>query len=167
MRTILGIDPGTTGAVALYNMDDDEIIGVWDIPNMEREYGKGLQVDGSALYDLIIHISDANTIVFIESVGSMPKQGVVSSFNFGHTVGTIYGIISALELPRYQIHPMTWKKKLGAIGTGKYAVLDMIKISYPETLSYLRLKKHHNRSDAIAIAVIGGQVYGNLISSGQ
>lgn len=163
MKTVLGIDPGTTGAIALYNMDSDELMGVWDIPSMEREYGKGLQVNGSALYDLILSACDNDTVVFIESVGSMPKQGVVSSFNFGHTVGTIYGIISALMLSRYQVHPMTWKKKLGAIGTGKYAVMDMIKTTYPESIPFLKLKKHHNRSDAIAIAIVGGSIYANSL----
>lgn len=165
MKTVLGIDPGTTGALCLYDPKEDHIMGVWDIPNMERMYGKGQQVDGEKLYELLVKICDSQTVIYIESVGAMPKQGVTSSFNFGHTVGTIYGIVSTLTLPFFYIHPMTWKKKFSAVGTGKYAIMDMIKSVYPESEKYLKLKKHHNRSDAIAIAIAGSMIYANLISS--
>ena len=150
---ILGIDPGTTGACAVYDSGIDFVTDVFDIPNMEREYGKGLQVNGIALYDMLVKNVYPNMVVVIEEVGSMPKQGVVSSFNFGHTVGTIYGVVSCLGLDRYRIHPTAWKRKLGLIGTHKYGCMEMVKEAYPESRKYLTLKKHHNRADAIAIAI--------------
>ncbi|RLD02978.1 MAG: hypothetical protein DRI65_13845 [Chloroflexota bacterium] len=154
----LGIDPGTTGAIALYDSEEDEVLDVWDIPNMPREYGKGLQVDAVSLYHLLVKEARPNMSVIIEQVGAMPKQGVVSSHNFGHTIGTIYGVVSCLELPRYMVHPTAWKRKMGLVGSGKNAVIDMVLEVYPNVREWVSLKKHHNRAEAVAIAIIGSSI---------
>ena len=59
--------------------------------------------------------------VYIEQVGAMPGQGVASMFNFGHSVGTVVGVMSALMIPYTLVTPQAWKRAAGLIGTDKDA----------------------------------------------
>jgi len=59
--------------------------------------------------------------VYIEQVGAMPGQGVASMFNFGHSCGTIMGVIGALGYAHTMVTPQRWKKAAGLMGTDKDA----------------------------------------------
>ena len=59
--------------------------------------------------------------VYIEQVGAMPGQGVSSMFNFGHSCGTVMGVVAALGYAHTMVTPQKWKKNAGLIGTDKEA----------------------------------------------
>ena len=158
---ILGIDPGITGAIAVYGPEADYVLGVWDMPTCERLYGKGLQVDPVGLYRLIyqdIQVSPEHYRIAIENVGPMPKQGVTSSFNFGHSIGILQGVLAGTGIDVEYIHPVTWKKMFGLVGSGKDECRQMVIEAYFDQAHNLRLKKHQGRADAIAIAVAADRI---------
>jgi crossover junction endodeoxyribonuclease RuvC len=160
MRCI-GIDPGLTGAVALYDSVDNLILDVFDTPTRERAYGHGLEVDWLTFNEKFIdlHYQEDDCLVILENVGVMPKQGNVAAFAFGQVVGGIRALLETLRCNYLLIHPVTWKKKFGLTGTDKYATLEMVRSVHPEARPLLTHKKHHNRADAMAIAVAGSMLH--------
>lgn len=99
MKRVCAIDPGLKGAIAF--IQGDEIV-THVMPTIEN------QIDIHALSDLLLD-SKVNLCV-IEKVGSMPKQGVTSMFNFGKTCGLIEGVVAAYRIPYLLVAPQTWQK---------------------------------------------------------
>lgn len=160
---VIGVDPGLTGAMAFYDADSDEVFATLDMPLTDRMYGSGSEIDWPLLRDQIEEIIDLmcetrekDLLAAIENVGVMPKQGAVSGFQFGRVIGGLESMFAVMRISQIKVHPATWKKRFGLVGTDKQACLDMVKATYPE--ANLSLKKHHNRADAIAIAVAGSKM---------
>lgn len=105
MSVSIGIDPGKTGAIAV--MDDDGILCL-------EQFNVDKYVD---VLSYVVQSTSAKDIkVCLEKVGAMPGQGVVSMFNFGHNLGVIEGILSALRIPYQLVPPQTWKKEFSLTG---------------------------------------------------
>lgn len=104
MKTVLGIDPGQTGALAW--VCDGALIEVVDMPTIEVR-GKR-KINAGALVS-IINKREVDLVV-IEAVHAMPKQGVSSSFNFGYGAGLLEGVCAALNFPVQLVQPAHWKK---------------------------------------------------------
>jgi hypothetical protein len=87
----LGVDPGLTGALTLWQPDID-LLDVRDIPTMGE--GTRRQVNGA----LLVHLLEIwkPTHAFIEEVTAMRGWGVGSTFRFGTCVGEVRGVIRAL-----------------------------------------------------------------------
>lgn len=136
----LGIDPGKTGAMAIFCGDAKN-------PHV---------VDFEEAFDTLARSVETFTakrhIAYLEEVHSMPKQGVASTFAFGENFGWWKGILQAFGIPFKTIRPQDWQKglvpKRGTL-TDKPS-LSVARQLYPE--APLSLKKHHNRADAILIA---------------
>ena len=161
----LGIDPGISGAMAVYDKEHDIFLNVIDLPTCERITGKGNQINWKELYNLLLNtlsnysLDELNITACIENVGPTPQMGVTSSFNFGFTVGGLNAMMNALGFDIIYVHPTAWKRKMGLIGTDKNKCMEMIRTTYPiASAEYLTLKKHHNRADAMAIAVTGSLI---------
>jgi crossover junction endodeoxyribonuclease RuvC len=112
---VIGIDPGASGAVVM--LEDDEPIEWMAMPVMK--VGSATRVNAAALAEFFFESNVDH--VYVEAVHSMPKQGVASSFNFGHSTGTIMGVLGALSVPHTLVTPKAWKKAAGLIGTDKDA----------------------------------------------
>jgi len=69
----IGVDPGATGAIAAVNVDEDVLIADFNPGEVLRF------LEGVVLEDVCRAV--------IEKVGSMPKQGVSSTFKFGANYG--------------------------------------------------------------------------------
>lgn len=112
---IIGIDPGASGAIVL--LEDDHPIEWMLMPTVK--VGSASRVNASALADFIC-ASEASH-VYVELVGAMPGQGVTSMFNFGHSTGTVSGVLGALGVSHTLVTPQAWKKAAGLIGKDKDA----------------------------------------------
>ena len=112
---LIGIDPGATGAIVL--LENGKPIEWIAMPVMQ--VGNATRVNASSLAEFLALSEAYHT--YVESVHSMPKQGVASSFNFGHSTGTIMGVLGALGMPHTLVTPQAWKKAAGLIGTDKDA----------------------------------------------
>jgi crossover junction endodeoxyribonuclease RuvC len=112
---IIGIDPGASGAIVLL---EDNVPIEWTIMPTYK-VGSATRVNASEL----VYFMDNMDIdhVYVEQVGAMPGQGVTSMFNFGHSCGTVMGVIGALDYPHTMVTPQKWKKAAGLIGTDKEA----------------------------------------------
>jgi len=155
---IVGVDPGITGGLAIADTFLDKIVAVVAFPLKDRTYGKGKEIDLEALYGElhkhVVHIDKA----YIEHVGVMPKQGVVSGFQFGRAVGQLEGMLTCFGAELNYIHPAVWKKNMGLIGTDKEATRQLIIETFPNLAHFMPRKKDHGLADAIAITVTGVQL---------
>lgn len=104
MTVFVGIDPGLTGAIAAY-MPATGGVAVLDVPTRNGS----IAIDG--LFDrwLFPHAEAAA----IERVGAMPKQGVSSAFNFGHTTGVLHAAAWLRADKVIQVTPQQWKFGVG------------------------------------------------------
>lgn len=139
MTVIAGIDPGKTGAISFINTLN-YIIDIYD------------WVDCSTMNNILAdhYISFA----VLEKVASRPKQGVVSTFNFGENFGMWQGLLTAHNIPYTLATPQKWMK--GQVVPSdhknkKKRALTVCRRLYPGD-EHFKLEKHHNRADATLIA---------------
>lgn len=168
----LGIDPGITGAISIFDDDDHlddkkrlvnpRLVNVFDLPTMQ--IGKTKQLDLNSLSNLLkkymywIEWSPYSTpkmTAFLEKVNAMPGQGVSSMFNFGMNYGAIQGVLAANKIPCNLVTPQKWKKHHGLIGKDKECARTLAIQKFPT--AELHLKKHIGRADAILIGCYGLQ----------
>jgi len=132
MLTVLGVDPGIHGALAVlrYPEKKREII---DIPSITvQKSRKTTKIDVYRLIDSLGFLKEAEfRIAYIEDVHSMPKQGVASSFSFGEAKGIIIGVLAALGCAYRLVPPQTWKKHF-KLSSDKNEVLSRVRCTYPD-----------------------------------
>ena len=141
--TILGIDPGASGAIGMV----EPMVEVWDMPATVAD-----------LVTLMRTFDPALTRVYVEAVHAMPGQGVTSTFAFGEGYGAILGVLAALGLPHRTIAPQTWKRQLGLkreqdARATKNAARALAQQLFP-TASLSRVRDH-GRAEALLIAEWG------------
>ena len=141
MSVSIGIDPGKTGAIAV--MDDDGILCLEQF-NVDK-YVDVLSYVGQST-------SAKDIKVCLEKVGAMPGQGVVSMFNFGHNLGVIEGILSALRIPYQLVPPQTWKKEFSLTGD-KAKSIEVCKKLFP-WVDLRATERSRKPSDGLAEALL-------------
>ena len=154
-KLILGIDPGINGGIVAIDKEKN-IIDAQPIPTIID----GKFVDISALNWLIVNCNPIHT--YIEKVSAMPKQGVVSMFNFGKTCGIIEALVIANKISCTMVTPQAWQK---VMHEGLDKALDskvrseiIFKRLYPadHLKASDRCKKNHDGMvDALMIALYG------------
>lgn len=157
----IGVDPGLNGAVGVLS----EISPYWrtevyDTPTMVVSGVKDKRVYNTAAMAALLRpfaeqVGD-DVLVVLESVHSMPKQGVASSFSFGQGLGMWQGIIAALELPLEMPSPQRWKKEIMADqGKDKDASRFKAIALFPSLAGQLARVKDDGRAEAILMAEYG------------
>ena len=138
MKIWIGIDPGKSGAIAAVGQD------YYIVESYFR--------DELGCADIVHNLINEHKIVCaaIESVHAMPKQGVVSMFNFGANFGAWKGILAALGIPFRLVTPQEWQKGYFAKGEGKEGSLAAARRLFPQV--DLSRKKDHGKADALLIA---------------
>ena len=100
MSIYLGIDPGSSGALAFVNEQGgycgSKLFQGMSLPELARE------IKGSA-----------PAFAVIERVSAMPGQGVTSMFTFGQRFGEVQGILAALTIGYALVQPQAWRKEVG------------------------------------------------------
>ena len=136
---ILGIDPGQSGGIAWWSSDGG--MDCCKMPETERD-----------IYNKLCDIVDCqNTIkAYIESVHSMPGQGVASSFKFGQSYGFLRGCLVGLEIAWETVTPQKWQSSMGCRTKGDKNVSK----SRAQQL-WPRLKITHAVADALLICEHG------------
>lgn len=156
-RLILGIDPGLTGAIAALD-HNGALIDATDLPTILIGKGGGSvkrQISAAGLAEHLRWVTGRimdDTLVIIERVAAMPKQGASSTFSLGDTSGCIRGVVATLGLPISYVTPAQWKKHFG-LGTDKEEARARATLLYPA--AELTRKKDHNRAEAILLARYG------------
>lgn len=152
LNLYIGIDPGLDGAVAFVGSEVKTVRTPTIKVGKRRQY----QVCGMAEI-LVFPDEDIEVIVdfaILESVHSMPKQGVASSFSFGRGFGLWEGILVALGIPYLLVAPQTWKAVM---------LRDMPKDKNAAKLQASRLwpdldRLSHGEADALLMAEYGRRI---------
>lgn len=154
---ILGIDPGLDGALALYQPSVGTIHEILDMPTFSLKRGKTnkreIDLDGVVQF-LTTHREGIST-AFIELVGPMPQQGVVSTYQFGRGVGQLEGILAAMEFNVAYLTPQKWQAH-SKMRKGKDGSIKRARELFPDSTT-LFTKGKHGRSDAALIAWVGSE----------
>lgn len=163
----IGIDPGLNGAVAVINEEViDNLVEVFDTPTMEvQSSGKTRnKYNTAAMAKLLKPYSfdaypEGKVLVVLESVHSMPKQGVASSFTFGEGLGMWKGIIAAFGLPLELPSPQRWKKEMMADqgkdkSASRYKAIQL----FPQLAAQLSRVKDDGRAEALLMADFGRRI---------
>jgi hypothetical protein len=95
----VGIDPGKSGGIAAVGPAEGQV-RVIAMPESPAELHKALvELTGGGI-----------GFVFMEKAQPMPKQGVVSVYNYGHHNGFIEGILVGLGVRHMLFKPQVWQK---------------------------------------------------------
>lgn len=159
MKAFLGIDPGLSGAIALYTPDTGALI-VHDVPTYElaRNGKKKREVDLHACARIIDDLArDAGTSILVEQVSSMPGQGVSSVFAFGKVYGILLGLAASTFVPLDTVTPAVWKKAMGVTSSKDGARAKASAILPQHSHLWARVKDD-GRAEAALIAVYASKV---------
>ncbi len=163
MSLVLGIDPGATGAFALYDTDARSIISIDDMPlwfqvTSARSKRKRKRVDALALADLFDTYELLSVdLMCMEAVGGRTGQSASAGFNFGYGVGLIYMSAIYSRIPIETVPPMTWKRMMKIPGKDKAdptAIVQRANELFPEARAEFRGPKGGLRVDRAEAAII-------------
>ena len=151
MTTVIGIDPGLTGALAC--IIDGELLDVVDMPTA------GGLVSGIGVCEVLREFQwagmDDSPLVVVEKVGAMPGQGVASMFKFGRSLGVIEGAVAGKCMPLRWVTPQVWKGSRGLLRQDKDAARLLALELWPAHAATFALRKDVGRADAALIAAWG------------
>ena len=143
MTLYLGIDPGFSGAW-----------GMIDHHGKYQSCGDMLN-NGKHILSRYVHAEISQAVDrqdmqgVIESVHSMPGQGVSSSFKFGIAFGMAIAIMERINCPWMLVTPQKWKKEMG-LTADKDESLEMARKLWPN--APLARKMDNGRAEALLMA---------------
>jgi crossover junction endodeoxyribonuclease RuvC len=146
---IVGIDPGQSGALAFYFPESPGRVAVEDMPVA------GDHVDAAGLAQRIAQLRP--DLAVVESVHSMPNQGVASSFRFGRSFGVVIGVVAALHVPAHFVAPGRWKKHF-RLSSDKDQARALALQLWPVNADRFQRKRDADRAEAALIARFGAEV---------
>lgn len=164
MTFVLGIDPGNSGAFAVYDSETQRLVSVDDMPTWFQTVGKKKRprIDALEVADMFDTFEMMGVkLIVIESVGGRPAQAAGAAFVFGYGVGLLYmaGIYSGIPLETTP--PSVWKKLMNIQGKGKAddtAIMQRANEMFPDDRHMFltpRGGKRVDRAEAAMLAKYG------------
>ena len=140
---IYGIDPGKTGA--------------WGAITHNGKYHtcgdmlhNGMHIETKKMWGEISVSRDGQDCeVIVESVHSMPRDGVRQAFSFGASFGAAIALAERFDCPWHLVSPREWKKEMG-LTSDKDDSLAMARELWPN--APLARKKDNGRAEALLLA---------------
>lgn len=149
---ILAIDPGLTGAMAVYMTGLPDRIAVYDMP----------VVDGEINHHQLTHMirSFGPDVAYIERVGPMPRDGVKQAWRFGCAYTAARVVVSLLDIPMTLVTPGTWKKAMKVAGgaDGKEQCRALAIQTFPACAASFARKKDAGRAESALLALYAAQL---------
>ena len=153
--TVLGVDIGNTGAVALIG-ERGELVEVVDMPTLADGPRLRPAVNAPLLAAIVARAGASRAIV--EWVGPRPSDGAVQAFAFGRCKGVVEGVLAACGVPVTFLTPPAWKRLVG-IPPGKAGTKDAARSEacrrWPGQAALFARAKDDGRAEAALIAVAG------------
>lgn len=160
--TIIAIDPGVSGAVAVLRHGRDP--SVRDIPTIQQRVGKNNRTRISApllaeqmrLIDDSVEVTEVDPIVIIERLQAMPAtrnqgRGIVAEFGKGYAFGLVEGVVAACKFSYELVMPAVWKRAMGLTGDKEQSRAMALRL-FPTLAGELARKKDEGRAEALLIA---------------
>lgn len=139
----LGFDPGFSGAWGMVNHHGD-FVGCGDMIHNDTHI-----LTDEVMHEIVKARSGDDMEVAVELVGSMPKQGVASTFKFGMAFGATIALAERTHCPFHFVTPRVWKKALG-LDSDKNRSLALARDLWPD--APLARIKDNGRAEALLIA---------------
>jgi crossover junction endodeoxyribonuclease RuvC len=149
---ILGCDPGIHGALAIVAITDSTaptLVDVLDVPVIGG--GAKERVNTILVWDWLTQHAPDHAL--IERAGSMPKQGVASTFKYARAVGSLETVVACRDIPYSIVEPTTWKKFHHLRGGDKEASRQRALQLFPNARNWFARKLDHQRAEAALIAL--------------
>lgn len=150
---ILGIDPGISGAAAIYNSLTKEATAMTDLPLKPTKSGKNEICISSFCFWLEQYTKDIEFAV-IEQVHAMPGQGVTSMFRFGEALGILKGVVTSYMIPVFNVRPAVWKTQLRLTKDKEHSRNLALRL-FPNSAADFAKKSDHGKAEAILLALYG------------
>lgn len=143
----IGIDPGITGAIAVYGSD-----GYYseEMPVMAVGAKGKRCINPLGVRDLLLTMGKHT--VYLEKVHSMPQNGGAANFSFGDSYGVLRATCLVLGYPLVLVTPQIWKKYFKLTSKKEVCRARAIEL-FPE--ENFNLKKDVDRAEAMLIAYYG------------
>ena len=137
MITVIGIDPGWSGGVAMRT-------------DTETKCAKFTGLTERDIVDTLKEYLAFADVCYLEKVHAMPGQGVTSMFKFGTIYGGLLFTTLCLDIPLYHVTPQKWQKSLNCLSKGdKNVTKRRAQELFPD------IKITHATADALLIAEYG------------
>lgn len=104
---ILGIDPGFSGGLVIIDENED-VIAKLTMP-VNKIKNKSFIETRQIVSFIMLHGVD---VICVEQVGSMPGQGVSSTFSFAYSAGIMEGIAIGMLKKFIKVRPQEWMKQI-------------------------------------------------------
>jgi crossover junction endodeoxyribonuclease RuvC len=158
----LGVDPGYTGGIALYDLDQENLVQVIPTPVVKTINSKGRGTTRINIHEFSIWLDAHKDMIracIIEDVAAMPEQGVVSVFNFGFGAGVLHGVLGAAMIPVFAVKPGVWKANMG-LTSNKQLSLERARTFFPQFRDVFSIKKNDGLAEAALMAKYGERIFG-------
>lgn len=158
MRYIIGIDPGLSGALALFSLNEDGSLtlnAVMDMPTQSNLKGKGRVVDLFKLREMFSFLEGEVECVYIEAVISRPTEAPTAAFKFGQMAMAPEAMAVAFNMKVRPVWPQMWKKAAGLINKDKSASLALARQEFPHLTDRFKFKVNEGRAEAALIGYYG------------
>ena len=158
-RLILGVDPGISGAFALYDPDANALAFVADVPTHKVQINsspRNVQDIWAISRTIDMHAASIRLAV-IEEPHAMPAQGVASAFTFGRALGEFVGIVAANFIRIEFVRPAVWKRAMGLSHDKDQSRRQATKM-WPQHGNLFERRKDDGRAEAALLAVYGKKV---------
>jgi crossover junction endodeoxyribonuclease RuvC len=165
MRYICAADPGINGAIAIYDVLFNTL-RVFAMPMIEETVMiKGKKktrkiYDLKTLRDSLLFTPNEVFGFFLEKVGVLPNQGIVSSGRFMWGAGAVESMMITKNYDVTLVRPQKWKAVMGLIGSEKDDSRAKATELFPECAPYWKLKKHDGLAEAALIMAWGAKELG-------
>lgn len=151
--SIVGVDPGLSGAIAVLGLDGQLTITDMPTVTVQRKGRDKREIDPAALAAIIRGVT-APAVTWIERVGAIPGQGVSSMFAFGRAVGVVEGVLAASGVPVSYVAPAVWKRALH-VPSGKDGARLRASQLLPAYAAEWRRARDDGGAEAALIALYG------------
>ena len=168
MPAILGVDPGASGAAAVYWPDKSPASGLrWQVIDLPT-VGDPACLNAAAFRDWLRKLAPDHA--YVELVNAMPvmidrKTGArrvmpaTSAFRFGGSFFAMQAVLSCCDVPFTLITPQKWKAAHGLKGPDKEQARQRALRLFPEAAAYLARKMDQNRAEAMLLAKFGSDIH--------
>lgn len=152
---VMGIDPGLTGALAVFNTDGS--IRCESLPVMQNakaaEKGRNRQhLNPQGLAFALRPYMGHRCMVYLEYTQAGMK-GALANYSLGHSSGVIMGVLASLGLPYELVRPQEWKAAFQLLKQKKDASRTVAQQLFPHV--DLSKVKDEGRAEALLIAEWG------------
>ena len=150
MTIILAIDPGVTGALAFYDTELPDRVGIYDIPIIDGD------VNPHRLDEIIATFSFPTSPLssaFIRTREGRRPAVIWRMFAAAFTTACV--VVKMAGIPLVLVTPAVWKKALGLKGgpDGKEPSRARALELFPHGHVHFARKKDHNRAEAALLAL--------------